>query len=68
VTRAAGEGSRGTLFVVATPIGNLGDITLRALEVLRAVAIVAAEDTRVTRKLWARYDIRAAPGAAGSRG
>jgi 16S rRNA (cytidine1402-2'-O)-methyltransferase len=43
--------------VVATPIGNLGDITLRALEVLRSVALVAAEDTRVTRKLFARYDI-----------
>ena len=47
----------GTLYVVATPIGNLGDITLRALEVLRAVAVVAAEDTRVTRKLWSRYEI-----------
>jgi 16S rRNA (cytidine1402-2'-O)-methyltransferase len=58
VTSAAGEGSRGTLFVVATPIGNLGDITLRALEVLRSVSVVAAEDTRVTRKLWARYDIQ----------
>ncbi len=57
MTSRAGEGARGTLFVVATPIGNLGDITLRALEVLRDVAVVAAEDTRVTRKLWARFDI-----------
>lgn len=59
MTSAADEDGdgRGTLFVVSTPIGNLGDITLRALDVLRSVAVVAAEDTRVTRKLWARYDI-----------
>jgi 16S rRNA (cytidine1402-2'-O)-methyltransferase len=48
----------GTLYVVATPIGNLGDITQRALEVLRSVPLVAAEDTRITRRLWARYDIK----------
>ena len=53
----ASEGGRGTLYVVATPIGNLGDITLRALEVLRGASVVAAEDTRVTRKLWSRFDI-----------
>lgn len=47
----------GTLFVVATPIGNLADITVRALEVLRAVPLVAAEDTRLTRRLFGRHAI-----------
>ena len=51
------ERSGGTLYVVATPIGNLGDVTLRALEVLRAVPLIAAEDTRVTRRLLDRYQI-----------
>lgn len=47
----------GTLFIVSTPIGNLEDITLRALRVLREVDLIAAEDTRVTRKLLSHYDI-----------
>jgi 16S rRNA (cytidine1402-2'-O)-methyltransferase len=47
----------GTLFVVATPIGHLGDITLRALRVLREVAVVAAEDTRRTGNLLRHFGI-----------
>ncbi len=56
-----GEGpdTRGTLYVVATPIGNLQDITLRALQVLRDVAVLACEDTRHTRKLLDRHGIQA---------
>lgn len=48
----------GTLSVVATPIGNLGDITLRALDVLQKVDVIACEDTRVTAKLLAKYNIQ----------
>ncbi len=47
----------GTLSVVATPIGNLADITLRALDTLRQADVIACEDTRVTAKLLARYEI-----------
>lgn len=47
----------GKLYIVATPIGNLEDITLRALRVLKEADVIAAEDTRVTRKLLSHYDI-----------
>ena len=74
----------GTLYVVSTPIGNLEDISLRALRVLREVVLIAAEDTREARKLLTHYDIHTRllsyhahnerarrgtdPGGAGGRG
>lgn len=53
-----GSEETGTLFVVSTPIGNLGDVTHRAIEILDKVSLIAAEDTRRTKILLNRYQIQ----------
>jgi len=53
-----GSLDQGTLYIVSTPIGNLGDVTQRAVEILSTVSLIAAEDTRRTRILLNRYEIQ----------
>ena len=48
---------KGILYLCPTPLGNLKDITLRVLETLQQISLIAAEDTRRTRKLLSHYDI-----------
>ena len=61
--RSGVRAEAGSLYVVATPVGNLRDVTLRALDILRSADIIAAEDTRVTMNLLARYAIVTRPRA-----
>ena len=52
------EPESGVLYIVATPIGNLNDISLRALNILKNVSLVACEDTRQTKKIMSKYEFK----------